>query len=216
MKITGTALVAVCLAIASCKKQQVQPADVPIPPSYPSYSALNVGNYWVYERYFVNLLTDSSAALGVYDSSYVEKDTLINEKNYFKCVTMPYTGFFPTIKFLRDSLHYIVSSSGEIEFSSVDFSTFFDSDAFGPSLAAMDTVTRNVKMTVRDSTITVPAGSFVASAVTTTYDYADPSKADLHLNAWYAKNIGRVKYIESLFYRNFEAQELRLLRYHVQ
>lgn len=108
--------------IISCKDDDsdVQP-KVQQKPTYPNYSQLEVGNYWIYERY--TLKPDGEEIpLNQFDSSYVEKDTIINGKTYYKLhlPSLDVRGI-PQNLYLRDSLHYIVDLYGNALFSSQKF-----------------------------------------------------------------------------------------------
>jgi len=205
----------VTLLVYSCKKD----SDTGSAPNtmYPNYSQLKVGNYWVYEQFEIDT-TGSATSNNTFDSCYVEKDTVINGKTYFKMVKpKPYALNQQEISFQRDSLHYIVNSSGKIVFSSEDFTTVFDS-AFitaGPA----DTVCKIVKqMGDKNLTLTTPAGVFTTSAAKETY-FMYPNWAlagnPRYLNTRYAENRGIV--IETLpFFTSVPNYiERRLVRYQI-
>jgi len=50
---------------------------------YPDFAMLKVGNYWIYQYFDIDSLGNATAT-NTYDSCYVEKDTTINGKTYFK------------------------------------------------------------------------------------------------------------------------------------
>ena len=91
--------------IYSCKKdiEPMTPAT-----SYPNFSQLKVGNYWVYEQFDISS-TGIATSRNIFDSCYVEKDTIINSKTYLKIVRPLYYSPQKEIMFLKDSLHYIVN-----------------------------------------------------------------------------------------------------------
>lgn len=211
-----------CIGIASCKKpKDATPPSVPTEnePTYDNYSALKAGNYWVYQRYIFNANTDSSAPQNQFDSCYIEKDTLINGKTYFKhCTRSYYAPQDISVSFLRDSLSYIVNSSGSILFSSEDFSTIFYEAAFGPNGATPDSMRVSRRMASGSGSITVPAGTFNALAHVTTYHYPenDP-RIDVVLNRWYAKDIGMV--LDNEFFYSAQPHirhQQRLVRFHIE
>jgi len=95
--------------------------------TYPNFSQLKVGNYWVYEQFDIDA-TGNATSKNTFDSCYVEKDTIINSKTYLKIVKpKPYFTNQNDISFQKDSLHYFVNCNGKILFSSQDFSTIFES-----------------------------------------------------------------------------------------
>lgn len=201
-----------------CKKnkQNVPEEELPaLPVAYDNYSALKVGNYWIYGIYADSL--GNSAPLNVYDSCYVQKDTIINSKTYFKVYRPDYvynSGFL----YLRDSLHYIVDKSGGILFSSVDFNTTFNT--FYSTTPAGDTdYVATTKMEYRDKVVSVPAGSFVASDFKRSFTMMHiPSGSFMKNRAmvtYYTKGVGIV-YETLPFYSSVPSQrERRLLRYHL-
>lgn len=92
---TVAALLCIALLFASCKKENDGPAPTPVP----DYAALKVGNYWVYNTYLndpwgLSTLTEN------YDSAYIEKDTMIDGKKYFKKVVV--SNIFPSVSFWRE------------------------------------------------------------------------------------------------------------------
>lgn len=211
-----TIILSVTLLISfffSCKKDKKGEPTPPI--TYANYSALKVGNYWIYEQFKIDE-TRKETSLNVFDSCYIEKDTLINSKIYFKVFR---ESIYPNSNwsFLRDSLHFIVNSKGKILFSSQDFSTTYNTRYVitGPS----DTICKiSMKMTDKNFITTTPAGSFKTINAKETFLYypnwADPLYPTIK-NVNYAENIGIVLetlpfYIGAPFY-----YERRLVRYHL-
>lgn len=203
------------LLVYACKKDN---DTAPAPNAgYPNFSQLKVGNYWVYEQFDIDT-AGSATPKNIFDSCYVEKDTVINSKTYFKIVKpKPYTPNQVDISFQRDSLHYIVNSNGKILFSSQDFSTVFDLNYImaGPN----DTVCKIVKqMGDKNLTVTTPAGTFTTSTAKESY-FMYPNWAlagnPRYLNTRYAASIGIV--IETLpFFTSIPNYiERRLVRYQI-
>jgi len=155
-------IVFVCLAvlsIVSCKKENVQDVPVVTPAHvYKNYSNLKVGNYWIYERF--NLDVDGNySSLNQFDSLYVEKDTLINGVTYAKYITTNILGPDYDPLYLRDSLHYTVDASGTIYFSTENFTDILSQYY---SIASGDTLFyRHGMMTEDLVSCQVPAGVFV-------------------------------------------------------
>jgi hypothetical protein len=204
--------------IYSCKKDKVQaPPASPVGPtgtSYPNFSQLKPGNYWIYQEFDIDN-AGNATPLNIYDSCYVEKDTMINGKTYFKMVRPDFLTMQP-VSYLRDSLHYLVDQSGRKLFSSQDFQSFLETKY---ETSPTDTIWKGTAM-MRDKNLTVvtPAGTFITSDYNRTYDLypnyvVTTNKIVMHKR--YAENIGIV--IETLpsFLSNPKNIERRLLRYHV-
>jgi hypothetical protein len=211
-------VIALTVFIFSCKKDKDEvPALTPgTAPTYPDYSQLKVGNYWVYELFDVDS-SGNATTMNNYDSCYVEKDTLINNAVYYK---MWRSGvFFPNWGFwlVRDSLHYVVTSSGKILFSSKDFTTVFDSYYItaGPGDTVAYTV---VKMEDQYAIVNTPAGDFPTLDSRLTY-YMYPnwsfngSVRPQHTR--YARNLGIVIETLPIYSSQPNYIERRLIRYHL-
>ena len=152
------------------------------------------------------------------DSSYIEKDTVINNKTYHKLIKYDFGFQKKIINCLRDSLHYIVSSNGTVFFSSQDFITTFNS---GYNISSMnDTILYfETKMADRDSVVDVPAGSFKTSAMRTTFNLrAAYAPEELRVRSKYnrySKNVGLVSETEDFYAIYAFYREKRLVRYHL-
>lgn len=179
-------------AFASCK-------DVEEPVSYPDYANLKVGNYWIYGRYSLDtngVFTD----LGIRDTLYVQKDTLIQGNTYFKYINRlaepPFT-YVPL--YLRDSLHYIIDWQGRAMFSSENTTDTLADRYFR---AGQDTVCYIFsKMADVDETVTTPAGTFTVKSYRSTYEMwpgFDDFGAVRYENRRYAEGVGIVE--ESLYF----------------
>jgi hypothetical protein len=197
----------------SCKHDKA--AEPATPVVYPNFSKFKAGSYWVYQRFTVDS-SGNATATNVYDSCYVEKDTIINNKSYVKMYhPNPYNPYYNYL-IIRDSLHYIVSVSGEILFSSQDFQTVFKTWYV---VTPVDTVCRiTAKMTDKDLPVSVPAGTFTTSDYQQTFSmypmylFAGNPR---YQNTRYAENTGII--IETLpFFVSIPTYtERRLLRYHI-
>lgn len=108
----------------ACHKDHDNCPQNPNTPVYENYLPLKVGNYWVYQQFRVDS-DGTENATNIIDSCYIEKDTAINGMMYYKYVRPNYLPDY-SITFIHDSLHYIVNSAGVIQFSSMDFTTVFD------------------------------------------------------------------------------------------
>lgn len=106
-----TAGLAMSLCFISCKKKDAAPV-------YPDYTQLKVGNYWIYERFLIDTAGNESPYSNTgptYDSCFVEKDTVMSGKTYFKLWRTNAIGI-PYCSFLRDSLSYTIDQYGLIVF----------------------------------------------------------------------------------------------------
>jgi hypothetical protein len=205
-----------CCVFVSCKKDIVAPPLPEFPINYLNYSQLKVGNYWIYQRYNINEFGEAQATQ-VFDSCYVSNDTIINGMTYYRIVR-PGTVYANMGTYWRDSLHYIVNSSGDKLFSSTDFSSTFSSNYIVVGLG--DTVAhQTLKMEDKDFTVSTPAGVFVTSNARITYHLYpgyDDFGTELRAHARYAENIGLVLESALPFLGSLSTHERRLVRYHLE
>ncbi len=216
----------VSLCVYSCKKDKksepIEEVQNSPTVTYPNYSNLKVGNYWIYERFQIDA-SGTATSLGIIDSCYIEKDSIINGNTYYKYVS-PRFGWFedPTaitpfgIEFFRDSLSYIVNWGGQVKFSSQDFTTKFLS---GYMTSANDTTCRYVfKMEDKDVSITTPSGTYITSSFNENY-YMYPgfdqggTFRQRHLR--YAENVGKITESGPVYAGLPTQWERRLIRYHL-
>jgi hypothetical protein len=193
----------------SCKKEESTICP-PTSTNNPNYAQLEVGNYWVYERYEIDT-NGNETSLGIIDTCFIEKDTLINEIKYFKYVR-PYLNNEST-SFVRDSLHYVVTNTGRIIFSSIIFNEVFR--VFTPPQGFHE---MHEWMTDKDSVISVPLGNFTTVNFQQIF-YIDESlqvQSPRYMNYRYAENIGIVSETLPWFYTNPEYTEIRLVDYHLE
>jgi hypothetical protein len=200
----------------SCTKETEQTKPIPSI-DYPNYSQLKVGNYWIYEQFGIDTL-GNALSKNTFDSCYIEKDTIINRRTFFKVVKpRPYATNQIDISFQRDSLHYVVNSFGKILFSSQDFTTIFESSYI--TAGPVDTVCQ-VKKQMADNnlSVTTPAGAFTTSNAKVVYSmfpnwtFAGSSR---NKHTRYAENIGIVIETLPFFASNPNYVERRLVRYHL-
>ena len=188
-KIALLALFIVMLLIAACNKDKVD--NTPLT-NYPNYTQLKVGNYWIYERFEIDTLGNTISSQNIFDSAYIQKDTLINSLTYFKLLT-PNQFANVDILFLRDSLHYLVNSKGKILFSSQDFTTIFSSSY---TLINSDTVCLiEEKMTDNNTPFSTPSGTFTTANFKATYNMYPNFTwhgTQRYCNTRYAQNVGLV------------------------
>jgi len=217
------ALISSISFIVSCKKKKKDEitedeTPQPIANNFPDYNPHKAGNYWIYERFEIDE-DGNSKSLHEFDSSYVEKDTVINNKTYTKIRRQDF--LFKQFNYLlqRDSLHYIIGPSGGVIFSSEDFTTVFN--RFSNVDQSGDTIYKvSVKMADRDFEVSAPAGKFLTSAMKSTIftfpAYASPNVPNpRNMYTRFAKNIGVITETEVPFLGSPLLRERRLIRYHV-
>ncbi|MBL7936468.1 MAG: hypothetical protein JNM51_11750 [Bacteroidia bacterium] len=218
-------ILSIVISFYSCKKdKKVEPVEELVNTSgttYPNYSNLKVGNYWIYQRFEIDTLGNATP-LAIIDSCYIEKDTVIRGNTYYK-----YTGpefhslMSPTAPstvrsmFLRDSLSYLITSYGDILFSSQDFTTVFDSGYI--ITPPNDTVCKFVlKMNDYNMNIITPSGTYVTSNFQTSYNFYHNYiiyGETRYKNVRYAENIGMVTQDWGFFLANPNYWQRQLIRY---
>lgn len=199
--------------ISSCKKDESKDLLVT---KYDTYSALKTGNYWIYQRYDVDT-NGVETPLNEFDSCYVEKDTLIGGKTYFKVVKPERLMWYvQPYLYLRDSLDCVVDHQGSLVFSPrqkepvyyyYTYETSLSTDTLYHTIATLDTEER---------WITVPAGTFLTHKITTQFIWKDPAGRDKIYYTRYAKNIGLVVEFLPGYVRDIVTHQRRLVRYHVE
>jgi len=201
-------MAALLILTFSCKKTSNGTFSV----TKPDYYMLKVGNYWIYQNYTLD--SNGVAIAGnLFDSAHIEKDTIIRGNTYYKLWEEPYlisgTQF---AAYLRDSSGYLVSSSGFRLCSDDDFTDTLYVDTNNLWL-----FTGYVKMTGKDSVVTVPAGNF--QSITCRMRVVPTQPSDLHPVRYiydvYGKYIGRIK-SHNFYYNAGQQFETRLVRYKVQ
>ncbi len=203
--------------MSSCQKDKsISPSTSFSVKTQGNYSALQVGNYWVYQQFDLDSLGNTTP-LNKFDSCYVEKDTLINGIVYYKYLSpRPYTTNKLNVMFLRDSLDYIVTNYGLKWFSSSDFSTvLFQNYQFIMS----DTMCNSVmKMEPGNTNVVTPAGVFNtlnAQIKHSFYPNWNQAGSVRYSNRRHAENVGVVLETLPSFVNSKSYQERRLMRYHV-
>ena len=215
----------VLLCLASCKKEKGNPVDpgpiIDSPITYPNYTKLLPGNYWIYQDYKLDSATGPEHPLGTFDSVFVEKDTVINGLNYHKYWDVAFSGSGAgngfKVSFLRDSLSYLVNVQGHILFSSTNFTTIFYTTTFGPNLSTPDTLVVTEQMGFKDATTTVDAGTFKTSSFRQIFHYPANYRygATREYDYRYCLNVGLVSYTTGFYDSLPWVFERRLVRYHV-
>jgi hypothetical protein len=160
------------------------------------------------------------------DTLRVIKDSIINGQTYAvlertvnsNTIMFPAPYFSPT-NVVRDSLHYLVASSGNIFFSSQDFnSTLLDLSRTRTENGNTFTDFSSHKMKNVADSVTVPAGTFKVLNFEGTYSSTDPILNTIYTyknrNQYYAKGVGKI--LESYVFAEKRVLEQRLLEYHIQ
>lgn len=210
-----SALAAISFSLVSCDDEDDPQSGNP-PVVYDNYAQLKTGNYWIYQHFQVDSLGNGTP-LQVFDSCYVEKDTAINGNTYYKVFRPDPFTTGEDVFYWRDSLSYVVTPEGKLVFSSVDFTTVFDSYYY--TVNTIDTVARiTTQMADANQSITVPAGTYNTVNCKTTFQmYPNWSSGGTYRyrHARYAMNVGIVAETFSFFASNPIYTERRLVRYHL-
>jgi len=207
------ALTAMTLVMISCKKDK-DPAETT---KEPVYSQFKAGTYWVYQLFTVDSAGNATAT-NVFDSCYVIKDTIINNLKYVKSFRGSNANLpVPAYAYTRDSLNYLLALNGFILFSSKDFeTTFYDHYAITPDNDTLYHVVK--KMTDKDMSVTLPAGTFVTSNCRETYTMylTNPNAPNpRYKHCRYTGNIGIVCETLPISTSGTTTTERRLARYHI-
>lgn len=152
-------LVLALLSLGACKKdKEEENVNGNAILNASEYQPLKTGYYWLYNLYRIEP-NGAETLLGI-DSSFIEKDTLISGKTYYKWVSPPEYGpiALPNL-WVRDSLDYIVNRTGGKIFSVSNYKDTLSNYRLG------DTISMGFfTMADKNKTITVPAGSFTTIA----------------------------------------------------
>lgn len=219
----------ITVLVNSCKKETEEmntdthtgnPYD-----TYP-YTQLKVGNYWIYERFHYN---PTLVSFNIFDSMFIEKDTMINNFLFYKKVSV--NGFYlmqPRVQFLRDSSNFVVDENGRIIFTMMgkqgdrfDYwpETNASGDTIRQSFFEIESVTTFHHINTAGYYSDASMRQFYQHAFTTFPGAYDTS---IYKITYYTKNVG----ITEMFYNNWvfgigtswgdsAFQENRLIRYHI-
>jgi len=202
----------------SCKKNKNESVDKNFEKKYLNYYQMKIKNYWIYQQYeFDENGIESST--NKFDSCYFEKDTIINNKTYFKYIEPDeFEDGKKTISLIRDSLHFVINNYGKILFSSESFEKILFTQYLilnGDSFFKLDRKINNLKID-----ISVPAGIFSTLNVQNSY-FLYPKYAPNNIqnpriqNKYYAENIGLIKESLSFLVNSKRYNERRLVRYRI-
>ncbi len=202
------------LGLLSCGKDKFQ--VIPLVVVYSNYSALDTNNFWVYEHFSLDI-NGVLLSLNQFDSVYVEKDTIWNDKRYFKVIQKDYdNGGIVVAKYMRDSSGYTVDSAGTIILATVNLGTPLKQYVqYGANISDTFALvsTQAIAETVMDS---VPVGKFQTINYKTTYvmgaNYQQGGKVRYASNK-YAEKVGLVYKTLPFNYANSSYEVLLLNRY---
>ncbi len=204
-------LLALLVATVSCKKDK---EEVPGNPS-PDFMNLAVGNYWVYEYWKID--TSGIAELQPEtDSAYIMRDTVVNGTTWYLKVSNQYQILKGSVAapfgqgdtlLIRDSSGYLIDFNGSILFAQNDFTTVFETDTIEGLLWS------RTMMTGKDSSVTVPAGTFTTRTLCRTSYPLNPGYpwGIRKSNLVYGLNQGLIFY-DYGFYMGGINYEARLIR----
>jgi len=208
-------LVIAFFCLFSCKKDKDQDNTNDPETTYPNFAQLKVGNYWVYEIFNIDSIGNATSS-NKFDSCYIEKDTTINNLNYFvfrKTCSM----FITPTTFIHDSLHYVVDNHGKIIFSSQDFTSIFYTTY--TTIQPNDTASENsFKMDDKNVVVSTPYGSFTTYNFKETCNIYPDHVVNTNTRYWntrYAENVGIVTQSIAVFLYSQDTYERRLVRYHL-
>jgi hypothetical protein len=199
------------LSFMACQKENASTTPI----TADNYFPLKVGNYWIY----VNSEVSSDGVETVLegqDSVFIEKDTVINGKLYYKFMNYSsknknyYSGGF-----LRDSSQNILNERGKIFLSAPNFKDTFEVDRSQTSLELFKS--KYVKMEKEDN-VKSSSGVYNCVDVRLTAILKQPaSDGDTvrYSHNYYANNVGSLQ--KTCGYVSTRAYTKRdLIRYKVQ
>lgn len=197
----------------SCKKDD--PAvDPPTPPpaalEVSSFSQLDSGNYWVYQREQVDSTNAVIDGFSRMDSLFVTGDTTIDGSSYAVIHRTADGVISPLVQYWRDSASYIVTSTHEILFSS----TTFDQVIYTDNTEYLHT---DYSVGSDPVPVSVPAGnydSYLVKGVCTSLGSLPAISAWRYPRTYWAADVGRVRWYEFYVYAPF-GWRYDLVRFHV-
>lgn len=200
----------------SCDKEVSNPIIDPV--DKPNYFPLDVGNYWVYEHYDIDLLGNETKS-GKTDSVIVSGVKVVNGNQYYvlEGTSYPFNGgSWGIVDVLRDSSGYVVNVNGQIKFSADNFT-----DTLISKIEVINKDTLYIltyRMEKLNNQVVVPAGKFEALNFKGTLITSNPEqgvKNPRYLNNYFAVNVGKV--LETYSYLSSPIiSEKRLVRYKIK
>lgn len=202
------------MLLFSCKKED---PDSLIEDNAPTYAAPNdytnyaVGNYWVYEILRCDSLGNNCQVSPDTDSVYVSKDTMIDNKQYFK-IEGTTLGRKLTF-FRRDSAHFSIDQNGRKYFSTVLDQNVFRNYAY---VDRNDTLyLQKLYMDTSENLIQVKAGSFNCYTLIADIFLPEEDFEIAHpIYSHYSKEVGLIKTIH-FYISRLNMVKRKLLGYQV-
>ena len=184
--------------LAACQKNDEDapsdPVNIPDSPAdISTFSQLDSGNYWVYDRYRVDSLDVADPVYYVRDSLHVVGDTVL-AGNTYAVIHHAVNGVFTTnIHYWRDSADCIVERYGAVLFCSGNF----DQTIYIDSIPAPNNLSIHYSVPSGTVPISVPAGDFDAYLMLgTCFSYGSfPFIPEWkYPRTYWAEGVGRVKW----------------------
>ncbi|MFN2395093.1 MAG: hypothetical protein ABR597_05335 [Bacteroidales bacterium] len=207
-------VVVAMIFLAACDKN-----DEPDPQISLNYQPLSVGNYWVYNSFYIHPDGTENGSSRI-DSVAITRDTIIRGEKYFVFETINTASEqsqWSISRIVRDSLSYLVNEKGAILFAENHFNEILY-EHFEVSYNTDTVAELYYQMKDDPSTFTVPAGSFDVlnyQGEVISYLVPDPEQpAYFYLNNLYARDVGRVLRT-SVYLTSGILWEQRLVRYHI-
>ncbi len=197
------------IAFQSCKeKNNPDPEDTVL-----DYFPLKVGNYWVYERSSCDSTWTVCTTLSQ-DTCQITKDTIINDKLYYKLEGNNILGNDTPI-FLRDSGDYLVNSLGYIQLSIDEINSVLYEE-YIINTPQTDTLYYIIReMIGHPNYVIVPAGTFnCIDNRTTLFRVKEGINEGVNAHNYYSKNVGRV-YENVLFASSLSGIKSELVYYNI-
>ncbi|MCB0596873.1 MAG: hypothetical protein H6557_12980 [Lewinellaceae bacterium] len=221
MRITASVLVVFLMgSVLSCSQESQEfkiedgkPLEEEYEPAE-DYLQLQVGNYWVFESFSIDLQTGAEAPLHKRDSVYVLKDTLIGRSDYFVLEGSRLGQAYRAV--LRCSGPEVMDSEGRLLFSTaaIGDTTGLPADWLANSAESGDICLHSVQG------VEVPYGTFDALEYRHTfYFFSSEELRDggtvRHRSDFFAKGVGLIQYTNFLPNQPLDI-EMRLVRCKVQ
>lgn len=199
------------LVFSSCKKDTTETPDEP---KSNSFLPVKVGNYWIYEVYEIDT-NGKATLLPDLDSCYVESDTMIDGKSYFKLVTNTSGWSHSTnVNFIRPEGVNLITPSGDYYFKEEKLNTILLEHFVTNN---QDTLLRTTVYQEDGGNLAVKAGSFTTvKRVVHTENYKNqmPKGPNFpYSNTWFSKNTGVVQRDLPTYTLAYTYHQQRLLRY---
>jgi len=203
--------IALLFASVACKKDETSD-PVPVKSSVLDYMPLQVGNYWIYETFRCDSGEVNCTSKSI-DTSRIIKDTLINDKKYFKLIGNYHLFVDPL--YIRDSGDYLVDHNGKVLFTHTDSLQIFNENVV--TGLGDDTVFYYYdKLISQNIQVSVEAGIFDCMDMRTSLFRAlDDFQIEHQGHNYYAKNVGLIK--QSVFWAiGLDVYKRELIGYHLE